>query len=154
MKTKLVFHPVWRLSQPHRHKASAQALFYRAGFLRFCYILESKYHLVAHFVDLIKEGSTGIDSVEAFALEEIKRRKKQARADRREKKKLPSDTSYSLHSLCNEPGLPRSIVNEKKSLVPNFQSVWTHTHIHTLHKHIKAVHTYSFKTMGVSSYEK
>lgn len=50
--------------------------FCRAGSLRFCYILESKYNLVAHFVDLIKEGSTGIDSVEAFALEEIKRRKR------------------------------------------------------------------------------
>lgn len=71
----------------------------RAGSLRYCYIIESKYHFVAHFVDLIKEGSTGIDSVEAFAaLEEIKRREKQERMDRG-KKKLPSDTSYSLHSL-------------------------------------------------------
>lgn len=57
----------------------------RAGSLKYCYIIESKYHLVAHFVDLIKEGSTSIDSVEAFALEEIKRREKQEGTDRGEK---------------------------------------------------------------------
>lgn len=43
---------------------------------------KQKSSLVAHFVDLIKEGSNGIDSVEAFALVEIKRREKRGRVDR------------------------------------------------------------------------
>lgn len=83
----------------------------RAGSLRYSYTIESKYHFVAHFVDLIKEGSTGIDSVEAFALEEIKRREKQERMDRGGKNchQIP----LTLYTACNKPGLSRSIVNEE-----------------------------------------
>jgi len=87
VKPTLVFHPVWHITVTQFHSARSW---------RYCYIIESKYNFVAHFVDLIKEGSTGIDSVEAFALEEIKRREKQEKMDRGGKK-LPSDTS--LHSL-------------------------------------------------------
>lgn len=120
-------------TQPQSENSGCVVEFCRAGSLRFCYILQSKYHLVVHFVELIKEGSTGIDSVEAFALEEIKRRKKNREWTGREKNchqiPLTLYTACVMNQVCPDPLLMRR--NPWCQTFSLHGDIETHTHTHT-----------------------